>query len=537
MRRVLEKYWTFRFFSFLQAFLGCLIFAVFLAVIIHSTTTILLHLQKQKLRDLVESAYSIVDHYYSLAQKGKLTEAEAQELAKETIKSLKYGPEKKDYFWINSDNPSKTIMIMHPYNTNLVGRDITDIHDKKGIRMWRKMAQIASTQGEGFLRYYWQYKDNKNLVEQKISFVKHFAPWGWVIGTGLYKRDFNEEYYRVVKKIIAGFVVCILLYIGISLFFTSIIIKPIMYLKESLNSLSKGDLRIKFREFGVKEFREIARSLNITTSNLKDLLRGVYKETENMAIKTSNVKESASEVEEDIVGAEKISGEMESFVQRVIESIKDEQILMEQVSQAVQEISENTIKTSEVTSQAVEEAQRSQKIMKDLHNTIEGVNGILKMIEDIANQTNLLALNASIEAARAGEAGKGFAVVANEVKELAKQTTEATKEISQQLKSIKSQSRGALEAVENIAAIIDQVNEGAASVASAIEEHTSVMGEITQRIEQQGETAEEIGTKSAKVRETMTKSVEIVKNFYRDAEELLNATERLKEKAAQFRIE
>ncbi len=397
---------------------GGLIFATFLLVIMHSIDQILLHLQQQKLKDLVNSAYSVASYYYQVSQKGEITEKEAKFLAKEAIKRLRYGPENKDYFWINTDNLTKIIMIMHPY-------------------------------------------------------------------------------------------------------------KP---------AFANGDLRAKIKEQGVKEFREIASMVNQITTYLKSLLKGIYNETTNIAQKTTHVQDSTDLVEKEISQVEKASYEMEEFVEKVIESINDEQNLMEQVSQAVHEISENTVKTTEIISQTVEEAQRSKDIMQSLHKTIEGISSILKMIEDIANQTNLLALNASIEAARAGEAGKGFAVVANEVKDLGRKTTEATQEIAENLSSIQNHSADAMEAVENIAKIIDQVNDMTNSVASAIEEHTSVMNEIFQRVIQQGEASREIRKKTIAVRESTSQSAEIVKKFYHDAEELLKAAKRLEEAAQKFRF-
>ena len=531
-----KKYWTFRTFSIVQALVGGIIFATFLLVIMQSIDQILLHLQKQKLKDLVNVAYSVAAHYYQVSQKGEITEKEAKSLAKEAIKRLRYGPENKDYFWINTDNPTKIIMIMHPYKPALEGKDITNIEDKRGTKLFKEMAEIAQRNGGGFVRYYWQYKDNKDEIASKLSFVKDFRPWGWVIGTGLYEKDFRSAVNPIIHKVILGFIICLLAYLGISIFLSQIISKPVSDLKEGLSAIAKGSLNIKIKEQGVKEFREIASMVNQTTAQLKSLLKGIYNETTNIAQKTTHVQDSTDLVEKEISQAEKASYEMEEFVEKVIESINDEQNLMEQVSQAVHEISENTVRTTEVISQTVEEAQRSKDIMQSLHKTIEGISSILKMIEDIANQTNLLALNASIEAARAGEAGKGFAVVANEVKDLARKTTEATQEIADNLSSIQNQSADAMEAVENIAKIIDQVNDMANSVASAIEEHTSVMNEISQRVIQQGEASREIREKTIAVRESTSQSAEIVKNFYHDAEELLKAAKRLEEAAQKFRF-
>jgi methyl-accepting chemotaxis protein len=109
---------------------------------------------------------------------------------------------------------------------------------------------------------------------------------------------------------------------------------------------------------------------------------------------------------------------------------------------------------------------------------------VVKLIGEIAAQTNLLALNATIEAARAGEAGKGFAVVASEVKSLAEQTAKATGQIGAQVTSIQASTSDAVDAIKGISATINQINEIAAAIASAVEEQGSATQEIARNVQQ-----------------------------------------------------
>ena len=110
------------------------------------------------------------------------------------------------------------------------------------------------------------------------------------------------------------------------------------------------------------------------------------------------------------------------------------------------------------------------------------IGKVVKVITSIAQQTNLLALNATIEAARAGEAGRGFAVVANEVKELAKETAKATEDISQKIEAIQNDTRGAVAAIAQIGAIINQINDISNTIASAVEEQTATTNEIGRNV-------------------------------------------------------
>jgi methyl-accepting chemotaxis protein len=110
------------------------------------------------------------------------------------------------------------------------------------------------------------------------------------------------------------------------------------------------------------------------------------------------------------------------------------------------------------------------------------VGEVIQLITSIAEQTNLLALNATIEAARAGEAGRGFAVVANEVKELAKETAKATEEIGTKVVAIQDDAKAAVDAIGEIASVIDQINDIQATIAGAVEEQSATTNEIIRSV-------------------------------------------------------
>jgi methyl-accepting chemotaxis protein len=138
----------------------------------------------------VEVAHGVVAHYHARQTAGLMTEVQAQEAAKATLKSLRYGGE--DYFWINDMHPN---MVMHPTNPKLDGTDISQNVDADGVRMFQKMVDVVRADGEGFVSYQWN-KPGQEQASPKISFVKGFAPWGWVIGSGVY----TDEIAALVGK-------------------------------------------------------------------------------------------------------------------------------------------------------------------------------------------------------------------------------------------------------------------------------------------------------------------------------------------------
>ena len=156
-----------------------------------------------------------------------------------------------------------------------------------------------------------------------------------------------------------------------------------------------------------------------------------------------------------------------------------------------------------IISGAQQRAQQTNEIIKRLNTSSKQIGKIVNVINDIADQTNMLALNAAIEAAGAGEAGKGFAVVANEVKELAKQTAEATEEIAQQIEDMQNNMSQAVEAVETINKVIEETTQITNAIAAAVTEHSALTGEISTSIL---DAASEVNLISEEIQEVAEKS-------------------------------
>lgn len=154
--------------------------------------------KKEMLRELVTSANGIADRFYRDAQAGLLSEAEAKAAAMSRIGHLRYGVNNKDYFWITDMHP---VMIMHPYRPDLNGGDLTEYRDPTGKALFVEMVQQIRRSGEGYVDYEWQWMDDSLSVVPKISYVRAFAPWGWVIGTGVYIEDVKNEIAAIKTRL------------------------------------------------------------------------------------------------------------------------------------------------------------------------------------------------------------------------------------------------------------------------------------------------------------------------------------------------
>jgi len=168
-------------------------------------------------RQMTLSAWSILENIHGKALSGEISDKEARSLAAELIGGIRYGPEMKDYFWISDSRP---YMIYHPYRPDLIGRNIGEFEDPMGNKLFREMVRITSSRGAGFIEYWWQKHDNPDLITHKISYVKLFEPWDWIIGTGVYTEDIEAD-LRSISWSFTWISLFILLFIFLVLGFTA----------------------------------------------------------------------------------------------------------------------------------------------------------------------------------------------------------------------------------------------------------------------------------------------------------------------------
>jgi signal transduction histidine kinase len=158
----------------------------------------LMERKREMVQALTEVAWNTVRHYAEQAEAGSLSRTEAQQRAAALLRGLRYGPDGKDYFWINDLHPR---MVMHPYRPDLEGREVADFTDPMGKHLFLAFVETAQRQGAGFVDYQWQWQDHPEKIVTKISYVKAFAPWGWIIGTGVYVEDVRAQIGRFVHHL------------------------------------------------------------------------------------------------------------------------------------------------------------------------------------------------------------------------------------------------------------------------------------------------------------------------------------------------
>ncbi len=178
----------------LVATVGLLICAVFS---LYQFRQNLLHDRRIQLRMQVEMALGISEHFYSRFRAGEMSEEAARQEALATIRTLRYG--RGGHFWITN---SSARMVMHPINSELSGKDMSEVMDVDGKLIFKEFVKESSTPDGGFVDYRWSTAD-RALPEVKIAYVKLFRPWGWVIGSDSYLDDVEDKFNRLAQVLFA----------------------------------------------------------------------------------------------------------------------------------------------------------------------------------------------------------------------------------------------------------------------------------------------------------------------------------------------
>ena len=295
-------------------------------------------------------------------------------------------------------------------------------------------------------------------------------------------------------------IICFIAIVCLSLFIAVSIVNPIQGVVKILTELSQGegDLTTRLPVTSNDEMGDLSRQFNSFMEKLKDMITNVVKGVETLssssselsAISTqmsSNSEETSAKSSMVLKSAENMSGNMNSVSATMEQTSKSTNMVSSaagEMTSTINDIAQNADKAREVSVDAVEESQKVRHKMSELGSAAKAIDQVTETITEISEQTNLLALNATIEAARAGDAGKGFAVVANEIKELARQTTNATLDIRNKIEGIQSVSTSTIKSIEKVANIIESINDVISTIASAVEEQTVSTKDIADNITQ-----------------------------------------------------
>ena len=322
---------------------------------------------------------------------------------------------------------------------------------------------------------------------------------------------------------------------GIAVYLTRAIARPLREMADRARKVASGNLNIEALNLkSSDELGDLGKAFNIMVESLQSMvsqLRGSSEKlgvaAEDLTTVSDNMSTSAERTSTQAVAASSTGEQVSSNVASVATAI-------EQMNASIREVAGNATEAALVSTEAVEVAKHTSSTIEKLGQSSVEIGNVIQVIDSIAEQTNLLALNATIEAARAGESGKGFAVVANEVKELAKQTAIATDEISDRIQAIQEDTKGAIEANEQIGTTIDRINEISTVIASAVEEQSMTTAQIGKSVEEAAQGTREISAVINGVATAAEETQDGTNKTKTSAGEMAHMAERLDELVSQY---
>ncbi len=264
-------------------------------------------------------------------------------------------------------------------------------------------------------------------------------------------------------------------------------------------------------------------SINLIASAMEEMHSTIQRQAsaaEEIYSSIEHVSQGAGQISASISNISLSAQDMSASVNSVATAVKE-------INSSLSEISVNCERSTQITGDAENKTRETKIIIGALKQSSQQIGRIVGVINSIADQTNMLALNAAIEAAGAGEAGRGFAVVANEVKELAKQTAEATEEISRQIETMQSNMSNAVKAMETITQVNEEINIITGTIASAVAEQSATTGEISRSVIQAAEKVNLISTEIGEVAANSRQAANSVAEVSEGVHEIARSTNEL----------
>jgi methyl-accepting chemotaxis protein len=328
----------------------------------------LLEQEKQKVRNVVEVAYQQLEQTARAVEEGRIAPDAAKKEAIDRIRQLRYGG--SEYFWINDLSPR---MVMHPTKPELDGTDLTDNRDPNGKYLFREFVKVCTDKGEGFVDYMWP-KPGETAPAPKISYVKLYRPWGWIIGSGLYVDTFRDKLQSLHRFALVS---SLLFSAGLILLAWSVA----RGIKRSLDeggrfaaAVAAGDLSGRLQVDRQDEVGMLCSSLNAMVGGLKPMIARIGETARNLAEASRDIGQASRSM---VQSAEQQTAD----VSETSSAATDIHRLVEVVGRGIDGLTSSALESS---SSVTELAASIDEVARNMTSLVTSIDGISSSITDLA---------------------------------------------------------------------------------------------------------------------------------------------------------
>lgn len=292
---------------------------------------------QRAVRSLVDVAHGVVAHHHELERSGALSRADAQAAAIAALRALRY--DGVEYFWINDSGP---VIVMHPIKPELEGKNLGQSQDPNGKYLFREFARVANAEGAGFVDYMWP-KPGSEAPQPKLSYVKMFKPWDWIVGSGIYVDDIGHAFMGHLYQfaaVVAGF-------------------------SHELSGVSRSVAEAAHNQSGAaSSIAAAVEQMTVSVTHISDSARETETNSERAA--TLARQGAAGSLREIREGTQVALGR----IREVADAAKEQSSVSTSIAQQVEQIAKMVEGTSSSMRSAVSAVEELEKLSADLHELV-----------------------------------------------------------------------------------------------------------------------------------------------------------------------